>query len=274
MIVLFKESSNIIDITNKINRYKSDTYLMSMATTDALYIGSDFPLNHLFVKMGNVKNDNASNIIIDYYSNDVWTSVVKQNDGTESFSQSGFIDFTPDRDNPWLMKDTNSNSSTVTELESVVVYDKYWIRITVDSDMDNSIELEYIGHVFSDDIDLYSEYPIFNDSSLLGAFEASKIDWEEQHVKAADLIIQDMKRKNVIIGAEQILDRSVFLPASVCKVAEIIFNAFGNDYRDQLLRSKAEYSSRMDLSKYFVDINSNGILEHAEVGYKQGWLSR
>jgi hypothetical protein len=108
----------------------------------------------------------------------------------------------------------------------------------------------------------------------LTSFETGKANWEEQHVKAASLIIQDLKKKGIIVGSEQVLEKSILAPASVCKVAEIIFNAFGRDYNDQRLAAKEEYEKRMDLSKYLVDTDNNGILGPEEVKYTQGWLTR
>jgi hypothetical protein len=274
MRVFFKEGSNVLEISKQINRYKSDTYLMSLSTSDGIYIASDYPLNHFYIKMGAVKNESPSNVIIDYWSASGWNPVVHQNDYTEAFSQSGFIEFTPDRDASWTLSNSNSNGQNITGLENITVYDKYWTRITVDADLDDNIELEFIGNIFSDDEDLFSEFPIFNDSNFLSCFESGKTDWQEQHVKAADLIIQDLKRKGIIMGPEKILDRDVLLPASVCKVAEIIFNAFGKEYEDQIKRARNEYDKRLDLSNYLVDTNNNGIMEAVDVSYKQGWLSR
>jgi hypothetical protein len=247
---------------------------MSLATSDAIYIGSDFPLNHLYVKMGAVVNDINSVIAIHYWDGSNWISAVNVNDYTYAFSQSGFIEFTPDRDEQWLMESTNSSGQFVTDLQTVTVYDKYWLRITVSVTLKNNVELQWIGNKFSEDEDLFAEYPIFNDSTFLTSFETGKTSWEEQHIKAADLIIQDMKRKNIILGSEQILDRDILTPASVAKVAEIIFNAFGSDYVEQRQHAKEEYSRRIDLSKYGVDTNNNAIVDAADVRYSQGWLSR
>lgn len=274
MRVFFKEGSTVLEITNQANKYKAGTSLLSFGSADALYIASDFPLNHFFVKMGAVANTVTSNLIIDYWSNNGWVPVVNKNDYTEAFSSSGFVEFTPDRDETWTRENTNSNGQTVTGLEDIKVYDRYWIRIMVSVELDDDIELEYIGNIFSDDNDLYSEFPIFNDANFLSCFETGKIDWQEQHVKAADLIVQDLKRKGVILGVEQILERELMLPASVCKVAEIIFNAFGKEYDEQLSRARKEYDRRMDLSNFVKDTNNNAVRDIVDVTSKQGWLSR
>lgn len=274
MRIFFKDGSNIIEITKQINKYKSDTYLLSMSSSDAIYIATDFPMNHFYIKMGDVLNESASTMLIDYWSNQGWLPVVNHNDYTDALSQSGFVEFTPDINHYWTRSNTSSPSQSITGLESVVVYEKYWTKIQFTNNLDSNIELEWIGSKFSDDDDLFSEYPIFNDQTFLTVFSAGKVDWEEQHIKAADLIVQDLKKKGVILGKEQILDRSIMLPASVCKVAEIIFNAFGRDYNEQKLAAKNEYDRRIDLSNYVVDMNNNGVEEAADIGYKQGWLTR
>lgn len=274
MRVFFKEGATLTEITKEISRYKVDTYVFSMATTDAIYIASDFPLNHFYVKMGAAVNDNVAELEVAYWSNDSWMPVVDIDDHTDAFSRSGFVTFTPDKNENWSMDDTSNNGDTIDDLEDIVVYDKYWIKLTVSADLDNSLDLQFIGNIFSDDYDLYAEFPIFNDSNFLTAFEAAKTSWQEQHVKAAEIIIQELKRKNVILGAEQILVRDILIPASVSKVAEMLFNSFGKDYYEQRDSARKEYDKRIDLSNYIVDSNNNAIPEHQEVRMKQGWLSR
>lgn len=270
MRIFFNQS----EISRQLNKYKSDTYIMTMTGSDYIHIASDFPMNHFFIKMGSVVNNQTVTTNIDYWTGDNWESSVNVNDYTDGLSNSGFVEFTPNRNSSWGMESTNSDGQSVDGLENVTVYDKYWTRISFSGSLTPSIELSWLGNIFSDDTDLFSEFPIFNDAQFLVAFEAGKNSWEEQHVKAAELIIQDLKRKNIICGHGQILDRDIMLPASVSKCAEIIFNSFGNDYNDQKKSARLEYDKRMELSKYSVDINSDGILDHVEVTYKQGWLSR
>jgi len=270
----FFKSGSVTEITKQVNSYKSETYSLSMTDSDYIYLSFDFPTNHFFVKMGSVVNTVNSNMSIDYWTGQGWEPVVHKNDYTEALSSSGMVEFTPNRQSSWNIGSTNSSGSNITGLESITVYDQYWVRISFSADLDPSINLNYIGNVFSSDEDLFSEFPVFNDSNFLTGFETGKTTWEEQHVKAADLIIQDLKRKNVIVGKEQLLDISILAPASVCKVAEIIFNAFGKDYVEQLNRAKAEYATRIDLSKFLVDVTNDGIKDLGENTVSQGWLSR
>lgn len=264
MRILFKNT----EITKEIGRIDSSSYVMSYEVGDFIYVASDFPFNHLFIKMGAVKNAINANMKIEYYGSNQWEDAVELRDETNALKSDGFVEFTPNKDRGWSSEDSEDVGVTK------VLYDKYWTRISFDVDLTESIAISYIGHKFSDDTDLFSEYPIFNDSGFLTSFQAGKTTWEEQHVKAADIIIQDLQKKNVIIAPEQILDRNKFIGAAVCKTAEIIYMAFGNDYLEQRRAAREEYSQRLNLSQYNVDANGDGILSKPEITTRQGWLSR
>lgn len=256
---------NQTEVTNKVKKYGVSNYNLNYLTDDALYIACDFPLNSLWIRTligANVSTD----MKVEYWSNK-WVEAVDLQDETLGLSSDGHIFFTPDKDSGWRMED----SDRVTGL-NFTVYQKYWVKITFDSPFTASID--YVGYKFSEDFDLFSEYPIFDNADFLTAFKSGKTDWEEQAVTAGELIIQDLKRKNVIVGAEQILDKDLFLRASVSKVAELIYSSFGNDYVTKKEEARTEYSRRMDLKFFGVDQNNNAILENKEIGYMQNWLGR
>lgn len=273
MRIFFKTGSTVTELTEEIKRFGQGTKTISYSSGDYIYIASDFPFNHTYFKLGDNVNSQNVTLNVEYWSNSDWRSVVHLNDLTQAFSQSGFIEFTPDREGAWMMTSTNYGGNTIPDLASITVYDKYWSRISLTGNMDD-VDFDWIGNLFSDDNDLYAEYPIFNDDNFLSCFKAGKTDWQEQHVRAADVIVKELKQKNIILGKEQILDRDIFMPASVVKVAEIIFNAFGRDYNDSREIARNEFKSRMDLSQFNVDINNNGDKEPFETVSRQGWISR
>jgi hypothetical protein len=262
MRILFNET----EITKEVERLDSSVYVMDYQIGDFIYIASDFPFNHLFLKLGEV---NAVDVTmkIEYWGTN-WHEVVELRDETNGLKNDGYIEFTPNEDDNWSMDDSDEVGLTK------VLYNKYWTRISFDDNLTADVELSFVGHKFSDDTDLFYEYPIFNDSNFSNAFKSGKTSWEEQAIKAADLICMDLKKKNVIIGAEQILERRNFIAASVCKTAEIIFTAFGNDYLEQRKSAREDYFQRLDLSQYAIDSDGDGILSPQEVRMKQGWLSR
>lgn len=260
---------NNTEITKHIERLDTSEYELTYTAPDYIYIASDFPFNHLYFKLGTTVNLVSANMTIEYWGSSKWNEVVELRDETSALSTSGFIEFTPNRDEGWSNEELSSTVGLTT-----VLYDKYWVRISFDQVLTPAIDLSYIGHKFTDDSDLFSEYPIFNNSDFLTAFKSGKTSWEEQHIKAAEMIAMDLSKKSVIIGKEQILERRKFIGASVCKVAEIIFTAFGNDYIEQRTSAREYYHQRLNLSQYSIDTNGDGILSPSEVVVRQSWLSR
>lgn len=273
MRIFHKTGASIVEFSDKVKKFSPDVTSVEMLSGDYLYIASDFPFNHVYFNFADTVNTIPTGMNIDYFSTNDWVPVVNKIDGTESFTKSGFVEFTPNKDNSWDRESTNYGGDLIQDLSTITVYDMYWCRISFDQDLE-LFDFNWIGNLFSDDNDLFSEYPIFADQTFLTAFAAGKIDWKEQHVKASELIIQELKRKNIIFGSEQILDRYVLMPASVAKTAEIIYNAFGRDYNDSRDNARKEYDKRMDLSRFVVDTNNNAIKEPYELQSSQGWLSR
>jgi hypothetical protein len=231
-------------------------------------MASDFPFNNLFIKLGDNKNLVAANMKVEYWGSK-WNEVVELRDGTNGLFNDGYIEFTPDKNATWNLED-DSDEIGLTK----IVYNKYWVRVSFNVNLTASISLSFIGHKFSDDSDLFTEYPIFSNTDFMTAFKLGKNSWEEQHVKAAEMITMDLMKKSVILGPEQILERRKFIGASVCKTAEIIFTAFGNDYLEQKNAAREAYYQRLDLSQYAIDSRGDGILSPDELRTRQGWLSR
>jgi hypothetical protein len=260
---------NNLEITKNIEKMDLSDYGLTYVSGDFIYIASDFPFNHLYIKLSGTLNVVSSTMKVEYLCSNAWQEVVDLKDETNHFTQSGYVEFTPNRNSSWNRK-TESDGVGI----SKVLYDKYWARISFDVTITPSIELSFIGYKFSEDSDLYTEYPIFNNSDFLNAFQTGKTSWEEQHAKAAEIISSDLTKKSVIIAPEQILERRKFIGASSCKVAEIIYSAFGNDYLSQKKEANDEYHRRLDLSQYAIDANGDAILQPVELQAKQGWLSR
>lgn len=257
------------EITRETYRVDSEVYQLNYELGDSIIIASDFPFNHLFIKIGTVNNEIAAQMSVSYYSQGGWVSVVDLIDDTNSFSNSGYIEFTPNKNIYWKQCDSDEVAGITT-----VIYEKYWTKIEFDQTLTADVDLSFVGYKFSDDSDLFTEYPIFDDTTMKTVYKSGKTDWEEQAIKAGELIVADLQKKGIILGKEQILDRKKFIGASVCKTAEIIYSAFGNDYVNQKKDARIEYDNRLNLSQYSVDLNNDGILNQSEKTYRQQWLTR
>ena len=274
MRVFYDNNAEITEVTNLVKRIDQTNLVFSYEAGQFMYLLSDLPFNHIYLSLGSVVNAVSATIKIEYYSSNGWVEVVNINDLTNNIAKSGHIEFTPNRDLSWKMGSTNSSGDKIDGLESISVYDVYAVRISFNQTLTEDVQINYIGHCFSDDIDLYSEFPIFNDADFLNAFKSGKTGWEEQSIKAADIIIKDLKSKNVICGDGQILDRYLFTNASIQKTAEIIFSSFGSDYVNQKIDARKEYSARMDMKIFKEDKNNNAIPDAVEKVQASGWLLR
>lgn len=257
-----------LEITKDLIKLDEAHVDISYVLGDFIYIASDLPFNHFYLKHAPPANNIPATMKVEYYGSS-WNEVVDLKDETNAIFTDGYIEFTPNRNAGW----TRASSSADFGLGKIV-YDQYWIRISFSATLKTNCELSFLGNKFSDDTDLFHEYPIFNNADFLMAFETGKSNWEGQHIKAAEIIIADLIKKRVIVAPEQILDRRKFIGASVCKVAEIIYTAFGNDYLEQKKEASNEYHRRLDISQYSTDTNANAILEPVELQTRQGWLSR
>ena len=277
--VIFSDNGISSDISRPLAKYRSGSSALTIvASEDAIYIGAILPFNHLYFKLGANVNSLSSEVSIKYYTGVEFVSVVDVNDETAvagaSLAQSGFIQWTTDKDKSWERRDTvHGGQVQISELSDITVYDKYWLEIKFSNDLD-PIDLDWIGQIFSDDDDLISEYPDLVRSNMLQAFESGKTDWQEQHARAAELIAKDLVSGRVIGSKEQIIDRDAFKLASVSKTAEIIYQAFGDDYADDRKEARIEYKSRLNKVVFNVDKNENARLDPEEARQQTGWLSR
>lgn len=54
---------NAIEITKEVSRYDTTVYKLNYLIGDFIYIASDFPFNHTFIKLGTVTGVNYSSIL-------------------------------------------------------------------------------------------------------------------------------------------------------------------------------------------------------------------
>lgn len=272
--VFFSDNGTLRDLSTNLNKYDEiQSNIDYISGEDYIYFGSRLPFNSLFIKVTEA-NENPANMYVEVWDGDSWEFVNELIDETGAFSKSGYITFVPDRDAGWLMEDTSTDGGFVPGLETVKIYDKFWMRISFDADLSDPVGLSWVGHVFADDVDLASEYPDLGKASVKTAFKTGKTNWEEQIVRASEVVIEDLMINRNIIDSSQILDRYDYKSATIQKAAEIIFNAFGDDFIDQKQRAREEYQRRLSIPTKKIDLNANGVEEVSEARNTQGWLGR
>lgn len=272
--VFYSDNGILRDFSVNLNKYDSiESDFTYISGEDYIYIGSRLPFNSLYFKVIQA-NTNPANMYVEVFDGDSWEFVNELIDETGAFTRSGYITFVPDRDSGWIMENTSSDGGYVPGLESIKIYDKYWMRISFDADLSDPVSVSWVGHLFADDSDLGSEYPDLVKTSVISSFKTGKTDWEEQLVRASEVVIEDLMINRNIIDSSQLLDRYDYRSATIQKCAEIIFNAFGDDFVDQKQRAREEYQRRLSIPYKKIDKNANGIEEVSEARNGQGWLSR
>jgi hypothetical protein len=282
---VFYKSSVLKDISDKASSFVRGPISISHDEEDFIYIGSRLPINHAYIMIENVEPPEPeegdpplpppveAEVKVEYWDGTSWISAVDAVDLTNSLRNSGHIEFTPNKLYRWRRSDTNGPTQTIAGLSSVSVYDLYWCRISWSESIGPKI-LNFIGTKFSSDQELALEYPDLVRPSVISSFTSGKTDWEDQHLLAAKILAADLIQMQVIKDQSQILNWRDYTDASVHKVAEIAFNAFGESYREQSIAARQEYKQRISRKVHRVDTDSDAIESVHEMTNTSGWLSR
>jgi len=280
--VIFEDDTTLLDKTIELNDFRTGSLVFDYVTVDdILYIGSDLPFNSQYFDLSTV-NAVAAVVSVDIWDGDSWNAAIDILDFTKvsgaSLGRSGYVVFTPDLDNEpgWSIE---CDSEDITGLETTRIQDKYWARFKWDATLTPTTEIDYIGHKFSNDDELYSLYPDLNNTALLDAFapgevSGTKTDWNEQTYQAAQDIIQDLWKRNIIWSDSQILDFQLFKEASMHKTAQIIYSGLGGSQRDEAAAALVKYDTSKNLGRYNTDVNRDGQLTPGEKSIRTAAMSR
>jgi len=264
--VLFSDNGVISDVTITVNDF--DEYALTpgiVAAQDYIYIGTTMPFNHKWIEVGTV-NSVASVMSVYLWHDSAWQAAVDLVDYTAlsgaTLGRSGIIQFRGDIENGGWTRERLS--ADVTGIASLAIYEMYWMRISVSVAPTAGMTLKYIGTRFSKDIDLFAEYPDLNNTALMTAWEAGKTSWADQHVLAADYIVQRLVSGNVINTDNQILDWQLFKSAAVHKTAEIIYGGFGPAMLEHRKAAREAFENSINLNYFNVDKSGDGELTSLE----------
>lgn len=272
--VIFSNDGSLSDISVNTGDFREGSSTIDYVTSeDYLFLASFLPFNHKHFDIGTA-NDQSSAISVEIWDGSAWTGAVDVLDQTSSsgvsLSQDGIISWTSNVDDaPW---NRQQKSADVTGLTGTSIYNMYWVRLSWDGSFNANTTIEYIGHKFSKDSQLFDQYPELNDTNLLTSFESGKTDWEEQHYLAADYIIRDLKQDNAIVSADQLLDWQVFREASIHACAMLIF--WGLSQFEKHEKAKSMYENYRKNGFLNIDLNRDARLNVKEKAIRQGFLSR
>lgn len=268
---IFDDNGTQADYTTDLENYHGDSVAINyVAGEDALYVGTDCPINSLYFKVTTV-NSSAASVNVSYFNGSGFQSMVEVLDETSvggvTMAKSGHVTMIPNRDQTIGRYD----SSEMGEVDQLI-YEKYWYKITFDADC--AFTIQWAGQIFSNDDDLASEYPDLLRSNVLTSIESGKTGYEEQHMRAAEIIVQELVSRRKINSGEQLLERRALRSMSIAKVAEIVYNMRGEEYDDDRIKAGLEYARRVERDIPYIDSNYNGLADPHEKVVRNGFLRR
>jgi hypothetical protein len=269
--IIHKDNATLVDVSKQLNDLFADNATLGIvAAEDKLFIGSDLPFNHRMLHVTTANDLTAAVSEVAIWTGNAWTAAVDVMDETSSsgctLARSGFLQWTTPKNVGWAKQDTED--MTGSGLETLRIYDLYWVRVTFSADLKATTALGYVGHRFADDSDLGGRYPDLVRSEVLAAFTTGKTSWTEQHFAAAEEIIRAVRKKKAVWSPNQLVNWEQFNLAAVHKVAEIIMTAFGADYADRRARAHEDYLEALDVV-VVADTNEDGRVD--EVERRGGW---
>ncbi|MCK4261107.1 MAG: hypothetical protein KAX49_19180, partial [Halanaerobiales bacterium] len=143
-------------------------------TSPIFYLGKKAPFNNFFAWM-DVANVNSLTMTVEYWDGKDWVPTVDLLDGSNAFTQSGVVQFSPDKDYGWQRVSDTTDAGEPPELSSFKIYDLYWLKISFSGDMSAGSTLKQIAYKFTDENEL-----LLKDSDLnefLTAFGLT--DWTD-----------------------------------------------------------------------------------------------
>lgn len=261
---------NTTDISEKVNDFRSGSQTFNYVDGQFLYIGTLLPFNHLFFELG-VANTVPSNVNVEIWWANSWSQAIDINDGTQGLFQSGKIFFSSQINRGW---DWEREAKTVIGLSAFEIYNMFWTRLSWDETLNPLTVIKYIGQKFSDDATLYSYFPDLQLPDIIEAFGTGKTDWNEQHYMAAEHIVKDLTKRDIIKARQQILDPYLLKDAACYKVAEIVYRGMGKPYFDLMQEARDRYKDEMNFKFYNVDLNQDSRLDDIERVISTGFLTR
>lgn len=256
-IVLAKISGVVTDITSLCTDVDHAGKSLTLASTDAIYIGSVFPFNSIYLRFGAAVSNNASVLTAAFWDAVAFTNFYKTVDGTDlsgaTFGKSGIINVIAKDDKLPACYD----SRNIPEIAVDGYYSLYWTKLTVSVTLD-AVTLAYVGQCFlENDSTIFKQYPDLASTQYFRVFGVSKTDWLDQRLIASDMLISDLITMNQITTGDQFLDWRVLKEPTLHKTAELIYKAQGMKYREDALAANKSYLQSLQSRKWSISKSGN-----------------
>lgn len=263
----YSDNGTLID--RSLEAQNSDTLSFQIvAAEDYLYVGQYYPFNNLFFEVGSVVNAVASLATVQYWDGTTWRTAVDVLDQTKasgaSMARNGVIQWSPNQDYQWSAVQDTSDTGSPTELQTLTIYDLYWVRIKWSANFTASTVLKNIGYAFTTTQTLYSLDSEMN-QYLVAWGGSTKTNWDEQIMVASQQMVADLRARGFVAGAGNIIRfDDVFLPCAYLTLS-LIYQPLGSAFNDRKTDARAQYKKLLNLTRFTVDQNNNARPDPSEI---------
>lgn len=274
--VLYSDNGSLTDYSIE-SQLNTETFLAPLvASEDYIYVGQYYPFNNLFIDLS-VANDTASVLSVEYWDGRLWKTAVDVLDGTKSqgktLKRSGIIQWSPDIDFSWSeITDTSRNQSAL-ELQSVELYNLWWVRLKVSSTIDATTAIKTIGYRFTDTGMMSGIDPEINEY-LQPWGGASKTNWDEQIQLASLYLVADLKASGLIVHPGNVLRFDDVSLATANRTLAMIYAQLGEAFKPKMKDALDVYNSLKNIKRFTFDSDRNGRVDRQEISNTVGQMIR
>jgi hypothetical protein len=263
-IRVLKYSGSFTDYSLE-NFDETQTIPTALTTTEYIYIAQKMPFNMIFVHL-DTANTNAASLDIEYWDGTTWRNAIDILDGTKTagvtLAKSGAIQFSIDDQYNWQEIPRTSDTNSPTPLQTLKIYNCYWLRITVSANLSAGTDIKELGYAFTTSTEL-NNYDV-EVNGFFSAFETGKTDWIEEIMIASKLLVLDLRRLGLIVHAGQIIQLDdVYVPCTY-KTLQLIYENLGPNYNEKRARVQKQYEMALNLKRFTFDSDGDGRIVDGE----------
>jgi hypothetical protein len=273
-IRVFKDAAGLTDMSLD-NQDESATIDAAITTTGYIYVAQKVPFTNMFMWV-NTANTTTATLAIEYWDGTQWRQGVDVLDGTSSggktLARSGNVNFTLKDDYSWQMVADTNDSVAPTELQSLTIYNCYWLRISVSANMSAGTNLKELAYAFTSTQQL-NDFDV-EISGFYESFATGKTDWIPEILSASKLLVIELKKQGLIMGSGQVIDLEDFYIPCTYKALEVIYFNLGPSYAEKRKVVAEEFKKSLNVQRPKIDTNADGKLDHVESKGTPRMLSR
>lgn len=272
--VLYSDNGVVTDYS--IEAQNDTVPAVMVAAEDYIYVGQYYPFNNIYFELS-VANTNASVMSVEYWNSKQFVPAVDILDATKvagaTFARNGVIQFSPDIDHNWGQVRDTSKADAPTHLQGREMYDLYWVRLKVSADLSASTALKRVGYSFATNAMLAGIDPEIS-QYLTPWGGSSKLNWDEQIQLASLHLVADLRSRGIVVHGGNILRFDDVALATAYRSLAIIYGPLGQAFDSRRQQALEQYEKLLNVKRFTIDQNTNGLVDRAEINNTVGNMIR